>query len=79
MNGGNIEPLLLKPGEAARRIGISRTQFYRWAEEGYLVPEPVTIGGVRYWRREELKAWVDAGCPERAVWRAKWEAMKTSA
>lgn len=64
------EPLLLKPGAAARLLGISRTKFYRWSAVGRL-PLPVKIDGAAHWRSRELAAWVEAGCPERAVWQAR--------
>ncbi len=76
--GREMMPLLLKPAAAARRIGISRTQFYRWNEKG-AVPLPVTVLGARYWRAGELESWIEAGCPGRDVWQAKWEVMNGTA
>jgi len=32
------------------------------------IPQPVRIGRSLYWRTEELKAWVAAGCPDRGTW-----------
>lgn len=37
-------------------------------------PAPVRLGGRPMWRVDELRAWIDAGCPDRRT----WEAMKTS-
>ena len=35
------------------------------------IPLPVTIGRSLYWKPEELKAWVEAGCPQREIWNAQ--------
>jgi predicted DNA-binding transcriptional regulator AlpA len=32
------------------------------------LPAPVWLGGSRKWRRKEIEAWVDAGCPTQAEW-----------
>ena len=32
------------------------------------VPQPVKIGGAVRWRREEIDAWLAAGCPDRDKW-----------
>ena len=64
-------PLLLKPGEAAQLLGISRSVFYRLHSSGRL-PLPVRLGRSTRWRSRELTAWVDAGCPART----KWEAIR---
>jgi predicted DNA-binding transcriptional regulator AlpA len=34
------------------------------------LPAPVYVGGSRRWRREEIEAWVAAGCPPRDRWEA---------
>ena len=36
------------------------------------LPRPVKIGGAVRWRRAEVEAWVEAGCPDRQ----RWEAMR---
>ncbi len=64
-------PLLLKPADAARLLGISRATFYRLHSSGHL-PLPVRLGRSVRWRSGELKAWVEAGCPERS----RWEVME---
>jgi hypothetical protein len=33
-----------------------------------LLPRPMRIGRATLWRTEELRAWVDAGCPRREQW-----------
>jgi len=34
------------------------------------LPAPLRLGGRVVWRRVEIKAWVAAGCPDRAAWEA---------
>ena len=34
----------------------------------YGIPKPVRLGRRVVWRVEELKAWVDAGCPPLHKW-----------
>jgi predicted DNA-binding transcriptional regulator AlpA len=34
------------------------------------LPAPIYVGGSRRWRREEIEAWVAAGCPDRKTWDA---------
>ena len=34
------------------------------------LPTPLRLGGRVVWRRAEIKAWVAAGCPDRAAWEA---------
>jgi predicted DNA-binding transcriptional regulator AlpA len=35
---------------------------------GGRIPAPVRIGSRPRWRREEILAWVQAGCPDRRAW-----------
>lgn len=54
--------------DAAKMLGISRAQFFKLHAMGR-VPRPVRLGTkAPRWRVEELKAWLAAGCPERAAW-----------
>jgi len=63
------DALLLDAGQAATLLGYGRSTFYRMDEEG-LVPRSVRIGSSRRWSRDELRRWVDAGCPTRERWEA---------
>jgi predicted DNA-binding transcriptional regulator AlpA len=64
-------PLLLTGREAARVVGMSKTDFYRkHCEE--LVPGPVPHRKPWRWRSHELIQWVEAGCPPRH----RWEEMR---
>jgi len=59
-----VTPELLTTKEAARLCGCGERSLWRWTRSGR-APAPVRIGGsaaVRY-RRAELLAWIEAGCP----------------
>ena len=61
-------PLLCAATDAAKMLGVSRSQFWKLHSAGKL-PTPVKLGArATRWRVDELKAWVSAGCPERQRW-----------
>ena len=51
-------------------LGLSERTIRRHNAAGKL-PRPVRVGGSVRWRLDEIRAWLDAGCPTRA----KWEEM----
>lgn len=55
-------------------MGISKRHLLRLKAAGKL-PEPIRLGRCVRWPLEGIRAWMDAGCPDRA----KWEAMNRSA
>jgi predicted DNA-binding transcriptional regulator AlpA len=59
--------LLLRAPEAAALCHTSARTWWAWDAAGK-IPRAIRIGRSTYWRPEELKAWVAAGCPERQVW-----------
>ena len=61
--------LLLSATQAARALGISRTTLYGLHSSGRLGPLPVKLGRRTLWSVDELKRWVEAGCPPRDKWR----------
>ena len=64
-------PLLLDVREAAALIGVSRATFWKLHSQGR-VPLPVRLSGrVVRWRKHELEAWVQSGCPTRDKWTLK--------
>ena len=63
----DMPALLLDAAAAARLLGISRSTLYCLDERGG-IPRGVHLGRMRRWRREELLAWVRAGCPPRVRW-----------
>jgi len=61
-------PALLSTEAAARFLGIGRTLFCSMVSDGRMGPLPVRLGNRTLWRRRELSAWVDGGCPVRERW-----------
>lgn len=64
-------PLLVDAREAARLCGLSRSTFYALHKVGK-TPAAVKLLGCTRWRRDELAAWITAGCPARD----RWERMR---
>ena len=62
--------LLLKSAQAAERFGCSVRTWRTWNRAGQ-TPPPVRIGRSLYWQPNELEAWIEAGCPDRATWIAQ--------
>ncbi len=56
------EKELLNTEECATLHGVSRSTWLRLADSGK-APWGVKLGRCRRWRRTELIAWLDAGCP----------------
>jgi predicted DNA-binding transcriptional regulator AlpA len=59
--------LLLDAGELAALTQRSVRSVWRDNGAGRL-PRPVRLGGAVRWRRGEILAWIDAGCPSRESW-----------
>jgi len=62
--GTPIAPLLVTAEEAARLCGVSRATWFKMRAADR-VPAPVRLGGSVRWRTDDLRRWVDAGCPSR--------------
>ncbi len=65
------KPLVMPARELARLLGVSIRQIWRLSSSGKL-PKPLRLGGSVRWSLKEIKAFVEAGCPDRA----SWEEMK---
>ncbi len=67
------EPLLIDIPETLRLLGnMAQRSYQRMRSSGKFAPKAIKIGGRIYHRPDELKAWVNAGCPGAGRW--KWEA-----
>jgi excisionase family DNA binding protein len=55
--------LLLTAVEVAESLSISIRTLERWLSSGRLL-RPIQIGASRRWKRAELEAWVENGCPK---------------
>jgi excisionase family DNA binding protein len=62
------ERLLITADAAARMLSLSRTTFYGMHSSGHLGPLPIRFGRSVRWRADELRRWVEAGCPPRSQW-----------
>jgi len=61
--------LLDRPGVAAM-LHVSRSFVQKLHDTGRL-PLPVRLGRAVRWRRDEMLAWIDAGCPARDQWESR--------
>jgi len=61
------EPLLLTARRAASLCGVSTRTWQIWNSAGR-IPLAVRVGRSNLWRFDELRAWVEAGCPRRDAW-----------
>lgn len=60
--------LLVDAAGAAKRLSISRAHFLAQHSSGKIGPLPVKLGRRTLWGVEALRAWVNAGCPDRETW-----------
>jgi len=49
---------IIRPGCAARLLGISRSSLYRWEASGRLAPRVILGPGTSGWREEDLAAFL---------------------
>lgn len=64
-------PLLVKPADAARLLGMSRSTLDKLEASGQIGPKPVRFGSKVLWSPAELRKWIEAGCPGRVEWTAR--------
>jgi len=62
-----LEPLLLSARDLAAMLRLGLRTVRSMDAAGKL-PAPMRIGGSVRWRLDELRAWLDAGAPDRATW-----------
>lgn len=61
------EPVLMKAKESAELCGVSAASWWRY-HAAAKIPNAINLVGNTFWNRQELVAWVAAGCPERDEW-----------
>ena len=61
--------------EAAALLGVARSTFLS-QHSANKTPKPVRIGRRTLWIANELRAWLDAGCPNRERWEQQWDQQK---
>jgi excisionase family DNA binding protein len=64
-----MESGLVNVKAAAALVGCSDRHVWGLARSGRM-PRPVRLGRAVRWRRAELLAWIQAGCPARERWEA---------
>ena len=60
-------PLAVDAKRVADLLGCSKRHIRRMNAAGKL-PAPKRIGGCVRWSVSEIEAWLEAGCPDRAMW-----------
>jgi prophage regulatory protein len=66
-----VEPLLLSARDLAGLLGAGVRTIRSWDASGR-IPAPLRLSpGCVRWRRDEIRLWVDSGCPSREVWEAR--------
>jgi excisionase family DNA binding protein len=58
----NDEGLLIPAEKVAEILGISKRTLWRLLSAGKL-PEPIRLGSVVRWNKDELQDWIEEGCP----------------
>ena len=66
-SGTEGRKLLIWAAELGNLLGVGKSTIWSWHSSGR-IPQPVRIGGTTRWREEEIRQWLDAGCPPRARW-----------
>jgi predicted DNA-binding transcriptional regulator AlpA len=66
-NDAKLYPLLVTAGEAAALCGLGVRTWWRKDAAG-MIPNGVHLGKSKRWRLEELRKWIEAGCPHRGEW-----------
>lgn len=64
------QSMLITVEELAAELRLSPAMIYKMLNTAQL-PAPVRVGRRVRWRREEIAAWVAAGCPSRDVWETR--------
>lgn len=71
---GEIAPsgaFALTDGEVAKLLRISSRHLWNLDRDGKIGPKPVRLGKSRRWQSDQVRAWLNAGCPDRATWEAQ--------
>ena len=68
-------PLVVDARRLARLLCAGIRTVRTWDAAGKL-PKPIRIGGRVVWRVDEIRAWLDAGAPNRDEWEARKAASR---
>jgi excisionase family DNA binding protein len=56
------EPILITASELAAMMQVSVRTLWRLLSQGRIL-KPIRLGGATRWRRDEVRRWIDQGCP----------------
>ncbi|WP_088258728.1 helix-turn-helix transcriptional regulator [Fimbriiglobus ruber] len=70
-----IAPLVVDAQRLGVMLDAKLRTVWTWNAAGKL-PAPIRIGGRVLWRVDEIRAWIDAGAPNRVEWEARRAARK---
>lgn len=59
--------LLINSNALSKLLNLSQRTIYVMEKEGRM-PVAIRVGKAVRWGLDEIKAWIDAGCPERSSW-----------
>ena len=59
--------LLINSNALSKLLNLSQGTIYNMEKEGRM-PVAIRVGKAVRWSLDEIKAWIAAGCPERANW-----------
>ena len=65
-----FSPLVVDAKRLAKLLDSGVRSIRTWDAAGKL-PAPIRIGGRVVWRVQEIRAWLEAGAPNRAEWEAR--------
>ena len=57
-----VSPLLVSAPELAKLLQVSTRTLWRLQSAGQ-IPPPVRLGGSTRWRLDEVRRWIERGCP----------------
>lgn len=66
-NATEVAPLMVDRRQLAEILKVSPRLIQKLQASAHL-PAPIRLGRAVRWRGEEIRSWVDAGCPQRDCW-----------
>ena len=67
--GQPVGSSLLSAATCAALVESSLATWWRWTSAGK-TPRPIHVGGLTRWRRSDIDAWIEHGCPSRPTFDA---------
>lgn len=58
----DLPPQLISADQVAEMLSVSTRTVWRLQSTGRMV-QPIRIGGSVRWRLDEIRQWIDLGCP----------------